>query len=370
MALSKKQASVLLATILLVGLAMFFLTPTLFDQDPSNPDPNEPENPVEEDDQGEIESVNFEGISVLPDGNAIVFSDVIADNHRNELLNNSVELEYRTPNSDVTIKKFGNRVLTTDEGDFRTSRRYTDGVLTYESTEVDGETSYSAERGSTSSSEYYKGSLFRSVLKDLQVRTVKETEDGIFLRLTGSSELDNINTVISEYNEVDEADADLKISNSGAITDMKLQIIGPNLFGVPQSSTYYYNITQMSGVEVNTPTWVDNVKDEVSIISSEPDSDNDWITLQHEGLATIPSESNVTILTSQGESANLNITQTVRSGDTIYLSPEDDGWNVYVNQEPTAERELESGSEVIVSISNEVDGEIVEYYGETITVGS
>lgn len=368
MSLSKKQASILLATVLLVGLAMFFLTPMITDEGPS--DPNEPENPVEEDDEGEIEQVNFEGVSVLPDGNAIVFSDVIADNHREQLLNKSVNLEYQTPSNEQQIKKFGSRVLVIDEGDFQTKRQYTDGVLKYESTEVDGETGYSATRGSINSSKYYKGSLIRSVLKDLEVRSVKETDDGISISMKGSSEMDNLNTVISDYNEISEADADINISNSGAVTGMKLQVIGPNLFGVPQSSEYNYNITQIGGVSLDTPTWVSNVKNQVAIISSEPKTENNWIELQHEGLATLPSSSNVTILTSQGESASLNLDTTVRSGDTIYLSRAEETWQVSVNEQPSPDRDIEADSEIIISISDEVNGEIVEYYGETVTIGS
>lgn len=367
MSLSKKQASALLSLVLLVGIAMFFLGPIVFNEESND---SNPENPVEEDDQGQIENVNFEGVTVLPDGNAIVFPNVIVDNHRNRLINNSVELDYRTPSTDVNIKKSGSRILVVDDGDLRTTRQYTDGVLNYGSTEVSGETSYSAERDSISSSEYNKGSLFRSILTDLGVRSVTETSDGISLKLTASSDFNNMNTVIPDYEQINEADADIEISNTGIITGMKLQLIGPDLFGVPQSSTYYYNITQTQGVSVDTPTWVSSVKNQVSIVESESDLDNDWIKLQHKGLAKIDSSSTISILTSSGESANLNLSQPVGSGDEIYISPESGGWNAYVNEEPTAERNLDSDSDVIVSISNEQNGEIIEYYGETITVGS
>lgn len=371
MSLPKNKAMGLVGLVLIVGLALFLILPSGDMNEPTGPDlpgQNETDNdPLS--DESKLGDIDVEGIATEPDGTIILNPLVLSNNHRTQLLNTSVKLSYDTPEEDMQISRFGDKILQVQNRSFGKTRQYSNGVIIYSTANFDGKVDYGAKRGSTSSSTYHKSNLYESLFTDMRVSNVSEIDDGVRLRLASSDNLSNLEIALSGVDSLNDASAEVEITNDGIIRSMRLEIIGRGGLGIPQTQVYNYTIQQLGGVNVQEPVWVQTVEEKRAIIDPNPDTQNNWLLLEHNGLAEIPEGSQIQILSASGKSASVELDTSVNSGDDIYLSPNTPSdWEAYINQEPVDKGRVQfsDDSEIILEIVNDQNGEVTKYYSDTI----
>lgn len=374
MSLSKKSASAIIILILIVGLAMFIIVPSDSPDDPDNPFETEPNNssPDNSDDPN-ISEIEIDGLNVESDGTITTNPQIITNNHKSSLLNKSLNVTYDSPETEARILKFGNRILITEDVSFAVVNTYSNGVLTYKNENFDGESTYSAERGTVSGSKYHQSNFFRAIMNDLQVIEAEKQQDGYKIKMTGDEGLNNIESVLPEVDQVNSADVDIYISSNGLIREMKMDLVGQDLLGVPQNQDYNYTVNKIGNVEVERPSWVSVASSRTSILQVTSDQENNWIEIEHNGLATVEKDSVIRIVTSSGRSSVVELENAFSQNDTMYLIPEStDEWRTSINSIPDRPGgvNFSDGDEVLVEIIKP-DGDSIEftYYTDTVQLG-
>lgn len=359
---SKATISLILVVAIIVLAVTVYIPSTLDENDPTDPIPNNTNNTDNVDNDNEViynSDINIEGISVINNGTDVrMNSTTIISNHQDILRDNSWRIAYSSPDLQAEYEKFGPRVLETVENQYARDERYGDGEIIYERSSLGSDPIYNAREGIIESARYTRVQDIQTYIQSLDVQNVSDTSNGIEIELSSRNNLGQLATQLG-VDSLDRASTTMNIRDDGLITSYNTTLIVESL-GVPDTSRYEYNVDRVGDVTVNRPNWITNVENSVMLGNITTDNQNNWIEVEHRGLATIPSGSNVTIETTSDDTESGNVDQIqiqeeFSEGDTMYISPESVGeWNVYINQEPESEGQLEiSDGQAFIIISDE-----------------
>lgn len=360
---SKATISLILIVAIIVLAVTVYIPSTLDENNPTDPIPNDTNNTdnVDNDDNEVIynSNIDIDGISVINNGTDVrMNSTTITSNHQEVLRDNSWRVLYSSPSLQAEYKKFGPRILETVENQYARDERYGDGEIIYERSSLGSDPLYNAKEGVVESGRYTRVQDIQTYIQSLDVQNVSDRSNGIEIELSSRDNLGQLATQLGAES-IDRATTTMNIREDGLITSYNTTLIVESL-GSPDTSRYEYDVDQIGEVTVNRPNWITNVENSVMLGNISTDSQNNWIKVEHRGLATIPSGSNVTIETTSDDTESGNVDQIqiqekFSEGDTMYISPVSVGeWNVYINQEPESEGQLEiSDGQAFVIISDD-----------------
>lgn len=379
MAMAKKVAMGSLALVLAVSGIMFILLPS----SPGDPVDNntsivedievtdQPEEPEIPDGSATYQgTVNISGITILPNNRVVLNERNFVDNHKNTLNDSSVSVTYQRGSDTIESRKFVNRIISKQEGAISSNTRYSDGSRTYKLEQLSEQREYSVNDSPIDRDVIHRGNLISTVLNSQELTSFEEMNNtnGYRIKLGSTENLEEMEAVL-EQGDISSTQTTLEVDRNGIIRDMDLTAVGTDVLGFPSTSSHNYTVEKIGDVTVEEPLWVSEAEDRVSLITSNVNVSQNWIKIEHKGLAPVENSSEIEIVTGNDMTFNKTVNRQITKGDTLYMYPlSRTEWDYTINRKPGRSGFINLGSsEFAIEISKQTtSGENRVYYTDTL----
>lgn len=279
---------------------------------------------------GDILSDSPTGITEK-DNTIEIESDKLINAHTNILKNNSVTVSKKTDEYSTKIKTNNEQIYSIKETNQDDTEKYSNGEYTLSSVD----SIYSGNHEPIDTKEYTKETKFNSFVKNLDVDTFSETENGnTKIDLKEGDNVDSLENIYG-FESINSVRVSLIITPDGLIKNADVEVIG-TINGVNDFKSESYEFSDIDNTNVQEPDWISSAENSVSLIDGDYDIYSGWILIQHDGLATIPEGQTLEI-----RNLDTNDVQTVElpsdfsEDDNLGLSLQSDGeWIATINETP------------------------------------